>query len=158
VIRDLQRNRLPEGIARAGVEQRLAVLDNRIVELEQAIADNGRMLANAPLSVVAKAETPAPDGLGPFTSGQATAITIVALSTVALPLAGAMAWRMIVRAHRATASPQAIESVERLARLEQAIDAMAVEVERISEGQRFVTHLLASGERDTVAVRDTAPR
>jgi hypothetical protein len=32
---------------------------------------------------------------------------------------------------------------ERLARIEQAIDAMAIEVERISEGQRFVTKLLA---------------
>ena len=35
---------------------------------------------------------------------------------------------------------------ERLSRIENAIDAMAIEVERISEGQRFVTRLLA--ERD----------
>lgn len=34
-------------------------------------------------------------------------------------------------------------SDERLDRIEQAIDAMAVEVERIAEGQRFVTKLLA---------------
>jgi hypothetical protein len=34
-------------------------------------------------------------------------------------------------------------SDERLARIEQAIDAMAIEVERISEGQRFTTKLLA---------------
>lgn len=32
---------------------------------------------------------------------------------------------------------------ERLERLEHAIDAMAVEIERISEGQRFTTKLLA---------------
>ncbi len=32
---------------------------------------------------------------------------------------------------------------ERLARIEQAVDAIAVEVERISEGQRFTTKLLA---------------
>lgn len=32
---------------------------------------------------------------------------------------------------------------ERLGRIEQAIDAMAIEVERISEGQRFTTKLLA---------------
>lgn len=31
----------------------------------------------------------------------------------------------------------------RLARLEQAVDAIAVEIERISEGQRFTTRLLA---------------
>lgn len=34
----------------------------------------------------------------------------------------------------------------RLARIEQAIEAVAVEVERISEGQRFVTRLLAERE------------
>lgn len=32
---------------------------------------------------------------------------------------------------------------ERLARIEQAVDAIAVEVERISEGQRFTTKLLS---------------
>jgi hypothetical protein len=32
---------------------------------------------------------------------------------------------------------------ERLARMEQAIDAMATEVERVSEGQRFTSRLLA---------------
>jgi hypothetical protein len=37
---------------------------------------------------------------------------------------------------------------ERLTRIEQAIDAMSIEVERISEGQRFTTKLLVdrSGE------------
>jgi hypothetical protein len=35
------------------------------------------------------------------------------------------------------------EIVERLARLENSVDAAAVEVERISEGQRFTTKLLA---------------
>lgn len=34
-------------------------------------------------------------------------------------------------------------SDERLARIEAAVEAMAIEVERISEGQRFVTKLLA---------------
>ncbi len=38
------------------------------------------------------------------------------------------------------------ESPARLERLENAVDAMAIELERIGEGQRFVTKLLA--ERD----------
>ena len=38
---------------------------------------------------------------------------------------------------------QAGDTALRLERIEQAIEAMAVEVERISEGQRFVTKLLA---------------
>jgi hypothetical protein len=41
---------------------------------------------------------------------------------------------------------------ERLDRIEHAIDAMAVEVERISEGQRFVTRLLSERAPERVAL------
>jgi len=42
------------------------------------------------------------------------------------------------------------EVVERLERMEQSLDAVAVEIERISEGQRFTTKLLSetSGRGD----------
>lgn len=40
----------------------------------------------------------------------------------------------------------------RLERIEQAIDAMAVEVERIAEGQRFVTKLLADRGQERVGI------
>ena len=40
-------------------------------------------------------------------------------------------------------------SEDRLARIEQSIDAIAVEVERISEGQRFTTKLLSDRARNT---------
>jgi hypothetical protein len=39
------------------------------------------------------------------------------------------------------------EIAERAARLDNAVDAMALEVERISEGQRFTTKLLAERKR-----------
>ena len=48
---------------------------------------------------------------------------------------------------RETLIPNTGDTALRLERIEQAIEAMAVEVERISEGQRFVTKLLA--ERST---------
>ena len=43
----------------------------------------------------------------------------------------------------------------RLERIEQAVDAIAVEVERISEGQRFTTKLLSEGKTnaDTALVK-----
>lgn len=44
------------------------------------------------------------------------------------------------------------EVMHRLERIEQAVDAVAIEVERISEGQRFTTKLLSEGE-STPAVR-----
>ena len=60
----------------------------------------------------------------------------------------------LVRAHirrmdRRALQPQSNAlSDERLMRIEQAIEAMAVEVERISEGQRFVTRVLAERPAD----------
>lgn len=47
------------------------------------------------------------------------------------------------------------DASQRLERIEQAIDAMAIEVERISEGQRFTTRLL-SARTDGMAAAPTA--
>jgi hypothetical protein len=44
------------------------------------------------------------------------------------------------------ARQSALPSDERLERIEQAVDAIALEVERISEGQRFTAKLLAEGQ------------
>ncbi len=56
---------------------------------------------------------------------------------------------MLARTHarqveqRGTGRELGPELAERLDRMEQAVDAIAVEVERISEAQRFTTRLLA---------------
>ena len=39
------------------------------------------------------------------------------------------------------------ETAQRMERLEGAVDTIAIEIERISEGQRFVTKLLSEGQR-----------
>lgn len=39
----------------------------------------------------------------------------------------------------------------RLERIEQAVDAIAIETERISEGQRFTTKLLSDKAKDPIA-------
>ncbi len=48
--------------------------------------------------------------------------------------------------------PQLAEIAQRLGRLEQSIDATAIEVERISEAQRFTTKLLAERRPDAPAL------
>ncbi len=62
----------------------------------------------------------------------------------------------LVRAYvrRKDAEPPAsvLANDQRLARMEQALDALAIEVERISEGQRFVTKLLAGRDKDHAAL------
>jgi hypothetical protein len=56
------------------------------------------------------------------------------------PLVGAWSKKIANEANRPAMPP---EVMTRLERMEQSIDAIAVEVERISEGQRFTTKLLS---------------
>ncbi len=74
---------------------------------------------------------------------------MVAIIIIGLPLARAFARRMDRRGGTAQV-PAEVSS--QLANLNQAVDAIALEVERISEGQRFTTRLL-SEQRD--AARQT---
>jgi len=68
------------------------------------------------------------------------AIAIVPITAIGWPLARAAAKRM----ERGESGPRIpVDVSARLERMEQAIDSIAVEVERISEGQRFTTKLLA---------------
>jgi len=63
------------------------------------------------------------------------------LGVVLYPLARAMARRLEGSAASAAPSLQGVE--DRLDRIERSVEAIALEVERVSEGQRFVTKLLA---------------
>lgn len=78
----------------------------------------------------------------------------IAVTAIGLPLARAYARRLEQGPPRTPSDLTA-----RLERMEQAIDAIAVEVERISEGQRFTTKLLSerglsSPEQAHVASRE----
>lgn len=64
---------------------------------------------------------------------------MVAFVIVGLPLARAFARRMDRRGETAPAS----EISPRLDRIEQAIEAIAIEVERVSEGQRYTTKAIS---------------
>jgi hypothetical protein len=49
----------------------------------------------------------------------------------------------IIAQRKRAAAPELLEVRDRLARIEQAIDAMALEVERVSEAHRYTTRLLS---------------
>jgi hypothetical protein len=132
---------------RPGLEQRLKVLDDRIAQLETDIATTGRQLTSvdAGAGLANYTETGVPMNFDNGPSGPMTAIAIVFTLFVLMPMAIAMA-RLIWRRGSRTApavSPRAAEDSQRLERLEQAVDTIAVEIERVSENQRFVTRLLS---------------
>jgi hypothetical protein len=80
----------------------------------------------------------------------------VPVIAIGMPLARAYAKRM----ERGAVTPAIPSDVSaRLERMEQAIDSIAIEVERISEGQRFTTKLLSErGDADSLAPPSSASR
>jgi hypothetical protein len=74
---------------------------------------------------------------------------MIIVLAIGVPLVRALGRRWENEARQPRGDP---ESTQRLAHIEQAIDAMAVEIERISEGQRFVTRLLSDKGHDPVAL------
>jgi len=85
--------------------------------------------------------------------------TMIPITMIGVPIARAIARRIergVVGGGLQSGMPNDVGA--RLERMEQAIDAIPVEVERIAEGQRFTSKLLASrGEtgRDGVLARTT---
>jgi hypothetical protein len=71
-------------------------------------------------------------------------IVMIIVLSLGIPLVRAYVRRMELAAKQ-PGLPSGVE--QRLERMEQAIDAVAVEVERISEGQRFTTKLLSENAR-----------
>jgi len=76
-----------------------------------------------------------------MTPREVTAIAIVAIIFGSMMVSAIM--RAVLRRPAAVDSKQLEEISARLAHLEQSVDAIAVETERISEGQRFTTKLLS---------------
>jgi hypothetical protein len=139
-----------QGADRAGLEQRLVQLDQRLVQLEGDLAETGRILTSAPVDFdLFAGGTLAPPGFPGLGPGNITAISIVFTLFVLAPMALAAARLMWKRAVTPRAPAPSLDSIHRLERVEQAIDAVAVEVERISEGQRFVTRILTEGPART---------
>ena len=77
------------------------------------------------------------------------AMAIVPITAIGCPLARAYAKRL---EQGATTARIPVEVTARLERMEQAIDSIAVEVERISEGQRFVTRLLSERPSERLGI------
>lgn len=142
---------------RTGLEQRLEQLDGRILRIEQDIAENGRLLAAAPPALLANSEVGvASDGGFDLSSGQITGISIVSVIFVGLPLAIGAAVMMLRRSNRPSVPAVPPATQQRLERMEQAIDTIAIEMERVSENQRFLTRVLTEGPAQPIALETRA--
>ena len=137
--------------ARDGYLKRLEVLDERILTIEREITQTNLALSTAPsealVAAAAVGERQADPDLIVVRDAMERAIPIVAILSVFvfMPIAIAIArliWRRATGAPRAAAVPDHATQ-QKLDHLQQAVDTIAIEVERISEGQRFVTKLMS---------------
>lgn len=128
---------------RKPLETRMTEVDSRIKTVDQALATNAMSLSNAAAIPGAIVEPPPIVREGP--PEEAFVLGGIFMIIVFLPLSIAFARRIWRRSAVAvTTFPR--EVMDRMLRMEQAMEATAVEVERIGEGQRFLTRLFTEGE------------
>jgi hypothetical protein len=136
----------PAGPSRTGLEQRIAVLDKRMVQLESDIAATGQQMTAAPLAYVGGSEgTTAPNDIPDNAAAMGGAFIALVLFPITFVYARNL-WKRGSRAATAPLQQLSGEATQRLERLEQGMEAIAIEIERVAEGQRFVTKILSEGQ------------
>lgn len=142
--RDLQRefdNTPGSNPGRAGIANRIQTVDERITELDKQIARSDQAVAQAagvPGAMVQPPPTPRRTGPDP---DMVVGLSFLAAFAFIIPMSIAYArriWRKSARAE-VTLPPQVAERMESL---EHGMEAIALEIERIGEGQRFLTQAL----------------
>jgi hypothetical protein len=139
LVREL--NRESAGPARTGIEQRVSVLDKRLLQLESDIGQTGRQLSSAQAGLLSTTQDQS--NFGGLSARSITAISNVFIIFVLAPLAITAARNMWRKGTRPPPPPPDVENARRLEQLQQSVDTIAIEVERVSEGQRFVTKLMS---------------
>ncbi len=128
---------------RQGLESRLSDVDSRINSVDQMLAANAAQVSQAAAIPGAVVEPPRVVDNG--VPEEVYALSGLFMLIVLLPISVALA-RRIWRRNAATVTAFRREMGERLLRMEQALEATAIEVERIGEGQRFLTRLFTEAE------------
>ena len=131
--------------ARPGVQQKWADVG---VQMAQVEGDLARVEAQIAQRTGIPTVGTRPIIRGPRVN-PALGLPIGALLMMVMFVPVSLAWARRIARGGNRPSPLTRDAVDRLDRMEQAIDAVAIEVERISEGQRFVTKILAERPKRT---------
>jgi chaperonin cofactor prefoldin len=138
-----------DAAARPGLEERIQLLDERASRLEREIllADDAIAAALAAgvqgesHDLIAEVPPPPSEDMVPK---EVLANALLA-EALALVLIGVLVYRSLLKRARERFARGGPQDSARLDQLQNAVDAIAVEVERISEGQRYVTKALDEG-------------
>lgn len=137
--------RRADGANKLGLERRITELDGRILRMESEIDEVNQQLASTAATRIASTAPPPRENAprNPFNNVDVEPIIITFTLFVLCPMALSISRLIWKRSSVRTQVAQSPESSQRLERMEQAMDAIAIEIERVSEGQRFVTRLLS---------------
>ena len=130
---------------KASLEVRVAELDKRIADVDKQLAAADKSVANAAAVPGAVVERPRHQGNPPL--GEFRFFPGLFIVAVFFPLSIALARRIWRRSASAVTTVFPAELAQRLDRLDQSMDSIAIEVERIGEGQRFVTRIMSENGR-----------
>lgn len=123
-----------------GLREQYQVLSDRIVAIERDIEVSGRTLRTGQVQVGTTIVPPREYVRNPADDAERGA----ALGAMILiPIAIVMFLRRLRRGKRARQSSNTVVYDERMERLEQAVDAIALEIERVGEAQRYQTKVLS---------------
>jgi hypothetical protein len=137
------------GADRKGLETRIGDVDSRIGDRQKQISDADAQVAKSAAIPGAAVDPPEPPRTGP--PDEAWVLGGLFIVVVMLPLSIAYARRIWRRGGQVIAAfPKEIS--ERLMRVEQAVEATAIEVERIGEGQRFMTKVFTESSPNAFAL------
>lgn len=131
--------------ARRELQAQMREVDGDISRLESSLARLDReaaMSGQGFTTQIGFAPSPPPPPNDPFNPAPMV-IAVVAIVLVGFPLALTMARLIWKRATNTMPPAVTAETARRFDRLEQSVDAIAIEVERISENQRYLTRILA---------------
>jgi hypothetical protein len=134
---------LTDAGSRAGIEARLKDTDARIQALDAQIAEADSRVAQAAAVPGATIEPPRPQVVRRGPPEEAWFLGGMIIVLVMMPMAIANAWRTWRKPAPSALTEMPHELTDRLNRLEQAVDAVAVELERVGEGQRYVTRVFS---------------
>jgi hypothetical protein len=138
----LQEQPAPTGANLKGLETRISDVDAQISTLQKSISEADAQVAKTAGVPGAAIDLPEPPRTGP--PDEAWVLGGMFIVCAVLPLSIAFARRIWKRGGQVIAAfPK--EIAERMTRVEQVVESTAIEVERIGEGQRFMTRVLTEG-------------
>jgi hypothetical protein len=141
----------------AGLQQQYQVLSDRIVAIENDIEASGRVLRTG--QVPAQLVLVPPRGSLSSGSGTDDIERMGALGiTILVPIAAIYMWRAFRRRRRGGRRDAETSAAHdtRFDRLEQAVDAIALEIERVGEAQRYQAKLLTEANMMPVTAHKSA--